>query len=248
MIKPTQEIIDLSESFMAGMVNSEMPALYLAEVGPKIPTAAEIRAEWLMKRRGKFTASEAHRLMANGKTAGELSAGAKTYCMEKAVELLTEFDQSDGYISPAMQCGMDQEHNAVEAFMEATGINVKNHGREQVFIELGPDAGGTPDGIYPGGGVEIKCPNSLTHLGYFDITSGETLKAIEPKYYWQCTMLMLVTGASQWHFISFDPRFKNPVHRLHIALIEANQDDIAKLISRLDMAIKYRDEIVRRME
>jgi hypothetical protein len=248
-IKATQAIQDLSESFLTGMVNSEIPELYLAEAGPKIKTEAEIRAEWMLKRRGKFTASEAHRLMTNGKTSGELSEGAKTYCMEKAVELLTEFDPEDGgYISREMRWGMDQEHEAVEAFMAVTGLNVKNHGREQVFIELGPDTGGTPDGVYETmqgiGGVEIKCPNSITHLSYFNIKGGDTLKAIEPKYYWQCTMLMLVKGASYWHFISYDPRFIKPAHRLHIAVIEAYQDDINRLVSKLDMAIKYRDSII----
>jgi hypothetical protein len=49
MDKPTQETTNLSESFMAGMVNSEMPALYMAEVGPKIPTAADVRAELRLK-------------------------------------------------------------------------------------------------------------------------------------------------------------------------------------------------------
>jgi hypothetical protein len=229
-------------------IKSETHALYLAEAGPKIKTESEIHTEWLMKRRGKFTASEAHRLMANGKVAGELSAGAKTYCMEKAVELLTEFDAEDtGYISREMQWGIDHEHDAVEAFMKATGLNVRNHGREQVFIELGKDAGGTPDGVYDGGGVEIKCPNSKTHLEYFGVSDGEDLKNINPAYYWQCQMLMLCTGHGNWYFISYDPRFKNQNHRFHIALIEVNQDDTNRLVAKLDMAIKYRDTIIKQL-
>jgi hypothetical protein len=248
-IKPTQEIIDLSESFMAGMVNSEMPALYSAQVGEKIPTAAEIRAAWLESRWGRLTASNAHKLMTNGKVPGELSAGAKTYIKEVAIQRLCLPQTDEGYTSPAMARGLEQEVPALMAFMERTGLVCTDYGLNQKFLELGPDFGGSPDCLIPSenSGVEVKAPNSATHVDYMGIYDGESLKAIASEYYWQVQSLCLITGAPHWHFASWDDRFKNPAHRLHIALIEANSEDIAKLISRLDMAIKYRDGIVRRL-
>jgi hypothetical protein len=230
-------------------IESETPALYTATVGEKIQTSEEIRNSWLRARWAHFTASNAHKLMTNGKVVGELSAGAKTYIKDVAIQRLCLPQTDEGYTSPAMSRGLEQEVPALDAFMERTGLVCTDYGLNQKFLELGPDFGGSPDCLIPSenSGVEVKAPNSATHVDYMGIYDAESLKSIAPDYYWQVQSLCLITGAPHWHFVSWDDRFKNPAHRLHIALIEANSEDIAKLISRLEMAIKYRDEIVRRM-
>jgi hypothetical protein len=227
------------------IIKSETPALYQAEVGPKIQTAEERREAWLRERLGKFTASEFHRLMANGKGADALSAGAKTYATEKAIELLTE-PTFDNYVSAAMQWGLDHEAEAVSAWESRTGLPVEDHSHNQIFLPLGDSAGGTPDGLIrsESAGIEIKCPNSKTHLEYRAIHDAESLKSIAPDYCWQIQGLMLITGYERWFFVSYDPRFKNWKHRLHIASIAVNPTDIDRLVERLDKAIQYRDEIV----
>ena len=239
----------LFEGFTSNLVGSELPALYSVQVGDRIKTREEIRAAWLESRWGRITASNAHKLMANGKVDGELSAGAKTYIKEVAIQRLCLPQTDEGYTSPEMARGLEQEVPALMAFMERTGLVCTDYGLNQKFLELGPDFGGSPDCLIlsENSGVELKAPNSATHAEYMGIHDAASLKAIAPDYYWQVQSLCLITGAPHWYFVSWDDRFKNPAHRLHIALIEANQDDIAKLISRLDMAIKYRDSILQKM-
>lgn len=237
----------VDELFNALQTKSDIsfPHFDIAKRGEAIKSPEEIRAEWLKLRLGKFTASEFHRLMAyQGKP--ELPKGGQTYAIEKAIEILTD-SQPDGYISPAMQWGIDHEAEAIQAFMDATGIEVSNHGHRQVFLQMGPDIGGTADGLIPklSSGVEIKCPKSKTHLDYMEITCADDLKVIAPEYYWQCQGLMKINMChSHWYFVSYDPRFRIPSLRLHVAKIERCDLDIEDLMDRLDMAIKHRDAFV----
>jgi len=228
---------------------AEAPAQALAELstGDKIATVEDRRAEWLKQRWGKFTASEFHKLMGYEDKDG-LPNGAQNHARKKAVELLTECEP-DTYVSPAMQWGLDHEHEALDAFVAATGIEVSDGKHDQIFIALGDSVGGTPDGLIPAlnAGIEIKCPNSETHLGYLEtVTDALGLKAAAPEYYWQIQGLMLITGCEQWYFVSYDPRYLDEALRLHIATIERQEDDIVKLRRRLDAAIECRDAILSR--
>jgi hypothetical protein len=236
------DVNSLFEDFLSAAPNH--PPLASLPVGPKLKTPDERRAEWLAQRWGRFTASQFHRLMSNGKLADKLSAGAKAYCLEKAVEIMTEVSV-DGYVSPAMQWGLDHEAEAAEAFMARSGLLVDKHNHDQTFLTLGDSIGGTPDGLIKGcaAGVEIKCPSSKVHLDYLGITGAASLFEIAPDYYWQCQGLMLITGYLEWHFVSYDPRFKDEKLRLHTALIKAVVTDIQRLVKRLPLAIQYRDSI-----
>lgn len=238
----------LFNQFQAAQEGAALPSIDLAKAGAVIKSPEEIRREWLKFRLGKFTASEFHRLMTcQGKN--ELPKGGKTYAAEKAIELLTDFEP-DSYVSPAMQFGIDQEPEAVKAFMDKTGLEVVAHGDGQVFLQLGPDIGGTPDGLIPSrqSGIEIKCPNSKNHIEYMDILGAQTLKEIAPEYYWQCQGLMLINDSDYWYFVSYDPRFKNEKLRIHIVKIYRDGIDIANLRTRLDMAIQYRNEILEKLK
>jgi len=238
-------VIEKFNLFQAAQEGAALPSLAIAKPAEAIKSPEEIRAEWLKLRLGKFTCSEFHRLMAyQGKS--ELPKGGETYAMKKAIELLTE-SQPDGYISPAMAWGIEHEAEAIQAFMNATGLEVSNHGHKQVFLQMGNDIGGTADGLIPkiGSGVEVKCPDSDTHMEYMEIKDAESLKAINPKYYWQCQGLMKINICHRfWYFVSYDPRFKNSKLRLHIAKIKRNDADIEDLMDRLALAIKYRDEFI----
>lgn len=213
-----------------------------------IETPEDRRAAWRKQRWGKFTASEFHRLMTNPKSGTGLSKGAQTYAKEKAVELLTECNP-DTYTSPAMQWGIDHELQAVERFKTATGLSLHKTGDDQEFLTLGDDIGGTPDGLIVDSltGVEIKCPNSTTHMDYLAIEGAESLKEIAPDYYWQCQGLMLINRASAWYFISYDPRFINPGLQLHYMIIQRSEEDIQRLRVKLAQAVEYRDEILGRV-
>lgn len=202
---------------------------------------------WLKERWGKFTASEMHRLMTNGKAKGSLSAGAMTYVREKVAEQLSEFRCTE-FSSAAMEWGVEHELEAVEQFESMTGIRVNQTGEHQQFIlsECG-NWGGTPDGITFESGIEVKCPESKTHLLYLSVVDAETLKETEAKYYWQVQAYMQLTGKNHWHFVSYDPRFYAEHLRLHHAVIERVQEDVAFMIQRLELAVVARNEIIEKL-
>ena len=233
-----QSITDFEQLILSGGVD-----LTTFKKAPPLKTPEEIRAEWLLERIGKFTASEFHRLVTYpNKT--ELPVGAIAYCTEKTVECLTEI-LDDGYTSREMQWGMDKELNAVEAFQERTGLDITHTGSNQKFFTLGSNTGGTPDGLIGRiSGAEIKCPNSLTHFKYMRIKSTEDLKKVMSNYYWQIQGLMMITQCDHWYFISFDPRYKRKEHQLHFVKILPVEEDQWFLRERLKMAIELRDELL----
>lgn len=209
-----------------------------------IKTTEERRAEWLQARRGRFTASEFHRLIAS-RNKDELSKGAMTYALEKAVEIVANMDESDRYISLDMQWGIDREPEAVEAFTLHTGLTVDHTGDNQKLHTLGSDIACTPDGLIgTDAGIEIKCPKSKTHFGYLHLEDASDLKDIAPEYYWQIQGCLYITQRKHWHFVSYDPRFKEPRNRLHTFKVSRNQADIDFLEQRLVMAIAYRNELL----
>lgn len=222
-----------------------LSTLSLANATPSAPikTQEDREREWLMQRWGRFTASECHKLMAYPDK-DELPKGAMTYVMKVVAEAMTEF-RIDTFISAAMEWGILHEPEAVDAFQERTSLDVSKCKDAQEFIDRG-HVGGTPDGIILSefSGVEIKCPNSATHIGYLQIRTGQDLKAEAPEYYWQVQCLMMLTASQHWYFVSYDPRFKADKHRLHIARIEAEQRDIARLKTRLALADAYKQRII----
>ncbi len=222
-----------------------IPDLSSFKKSEPLKTSQEIRAEWKKERLGKFTASEFIRLVAYPKK-NELSSGAITYVKKKVVESLTVPNLDDGYISVDMQWGMDHELDAVESFSRITKIkNIEFIGDNQKYLSLNMLVGGTPDGLTKSSGLEIKCPNSDTHLDYMDIVDEEDLKKIMPKYYWQIQGLMMITKCKYWYFVSYDPRYKLKKLRTHIAVIKENKKDQAFLKKRLRMAVKLKKEMLR---
>jgi hypothetical protein len=177
-----------------------------------------------------------------------LSAGAKTYCKEVFVERNTRMRDTDSFVSFAMKRGIDKEKEAVAAFISATCLAVSNTGDDQEFLLAEHDyAGGTPDGlIYPSltqkkAIIEAKAPDSKTHYEYMQIRGAETLREIEPVYYWQMQNNIRLFGDDcdgGW-FISFDDDWNNPEDHLHYCWIERNQEDIDFLVMKENLAIEY---------
>ena len=196
--------------------------------------------EWLAQRLGKFTASQFSKLT-TCPNKDELPAGAITYVMEKVVEIATDFEPEQGFTSAAIQWGKDHELEAIERFEDAFNYKVDFTGENQAFIDY-PElrAGATPDGLIGNNaGVEVKCPNSSTHLKYMAIKCENSLKQIAPEYHWQIQGQLMITGRDRFYFVSYDPRFKDFDLQLHIAIIEPVADDIEFLKQRLSMAHDY---------
>jgi hypothetical protein len=109
---------------------------------------------------GKVTASRLADVVARTKAGYSASRG--NYLAQLVAERLTG-RQLDGYLSPAMQWGVEMEGEARAAYAFFANVEV-----EPASFCLHPTiemAGATPDGlIAPDGLVELKCPTTVTHL------------------------------------------------------------------------------------
>lgn len=170
--------------------------------------------EWFAARAGKVTASRVADVLSKVKT-GE-SAGRKNYKADLVVERLTG-KKTEGFRSPPMDWGIENEPMARMAYEAATGNLVDLDGFvDHPTIEY---FGCSPDGyVGEDGLVEIKCPNTATHLEYIE---GDKPPS---KYIPQMQAQMSVTGRKWCDFVSFDPRLP---------------DDLQLFIVRLDRDDKY---------
>lgn len=174
--------------------------------------------EWFNMRLGKVTASRIADVMA--KTKSGYSAGRANYMTELAIQILTGVVEPS-FTSPAMQWGTDNEGKARDAYSFFTGNTVE----EIAFINhpIIEQAGASPDGLVGDDGlVEIKCPNSNTHV--------ETLLTgkISNKYVLQMQWQMACSGRKWCDFVSYDPRFPEELV-IFIKRVERDNEMIAEI-------------------
>lgn len=202
---------------------------------------------WLKSRQGKFSASNCHRLMTYIDKIDVLPAGAMTYVEEIVIDILTDGKGKKDYKSDSMDRGNEKELEAVAKFEDITGLVCFATGDDQEFIELCSYFGGTPDGLFNEDGlIEVKCPDSKTHLFYLrNLKSAADLKKHCANYYWQIQGNFLATGRKIAYFISYDDRFTNPEHQILILKIERNDEDIEKLKKRLAMAERHKQQLLK---
>lgn len=152
--------------------------------------------EWKALRLGKVTASRMADLLAKTKTG--YSASRANYMAQLIAERLTG-TVAESYTNAAMQHGTDTEPEARAAYEFYQSVTV-----EEVAFVAHPSidqAGCSPDGLVGSDGlVEIKCPNTATHL--------ETLlgQSVPGKYEAQMQFQMACTGRQWCDFVSYDPR------------------------------------------
>jgi putative phage-type endonuclease len=188
--------------------------------------------EWKALRCGKVTASRVSDVVARTKTGP--SASRANYLAQLIAERLTG-TAAETYSNAAMQHGTETEPEARAAYEFYQGVTV-----EQVAFVPHPkidQAGASPDGLVDSDGlVEIKCPNTATHL--------ETLlgQAVPAKYADQMQFQMACTGRQWCDFVSYDPRM--PEHmRLFIRRVKRDDKRINDLETEiagflLEMAVK----------
>ena len=158
--------------------------------------------EWFEARMGCVTASRTADVMA--KTKSGHAASRANYMAELICERLTG-ERQGGFSSAAMQWGTETEPQARMAYEIITGATVVETG----FV-LHPEIAGfgaSPDGLIGDDGlIEIKCPNTATHI--------DTLLAdkVPTKYIIQMHVQMLCTGRAWCDFVSFDPRLPIDLH------------------------------------
>jgi len=183
----------------------------------KIHNVAQHSVEWFKLRAGVVTASELHRLI-TPLWKIRTGDGPQTYLCEKLAEWklqgpLPDFGRSFG----ALEQGTILEEEAIPFYEFTTGETISRVG----FITTDDGRFGcSPDGLIqvpttisnPGiavqdgwtrtAGIEIKCPQPHTHVGY--LLDG----VVPPEYLAQIHGSMYVTGFQRWKFMSFSRSFE----------------------------------------
>lgn len=187
---------------------------------------------WKALRLGKVTASRVADVIA--KTKSGYSASRANYMAQLIAERLTG-TVAEAYTNASMQHGTETEPEARAAYEFYQSATV-----EQVAFVAHPkidQAGCSPDGLVGSDGlVEIKCPNTATHL--------ETLlgQAVPGKYEAQMQFQMACTGRAYCDFVSYDPRMPENM-RLFVRRVPRDdkrikeiEEEIAAFL--LEMAVK----------
>lgn len=174
--------------------------------------------DWFQIRLGKVTASRIADLTAKTRTGW--GASRANYMAQLIAERLTG-TVAESYTNGAMQWGIDTEDSAREAYEFVTDVEVAQVGfADHPHIEM---SGASPDGLIGTEGlVEIKCPNTATHID--TLLSGK----IPAKYIKQMQWQMACTNRQWCDFVSYDPRM--PSHMsIFIKRLKRDEDQITEL-------------------
>lgn len=174
--------------------------------------------EWHAMRCGKVTASRIADMLAKTKTGW--GASRANYKAQLVAERLTGI-VAEGYTNAAMEWGKEKEAEARAAYGFYTNepvelVSFVNH-------PVMPMAGASPDALVGAGGlVEIKCPNTSTHI--------ETLLggSVPGKYEFQMQWQMACTDRGWCDFVSYDPRMPEDM-RLFVKRLERDEEAIAMI-------------------
>ena len=185
--------------------------------------------EWKRLRLGHVTASNVADVMAKGKT-GEAITRYK-YKVRLVAERITG-TSPESYSNSAMEWGIEQERFACMAYEERYEVFLDKTGfwyhPEIEWVGVSPDRLVGDDGL-----VEVKCPNTTTHLDYIFANKVPT------EYYKQIQCQLWVTNRKWCDFISFDPRLPK---RNQLFVIRCNRDE--ELIDEMKVeVIKFLAEV-----
>jgi len=178
--------------------------------------------EWHQIRLGKVTASRVKDVIAKTKTG--YGAGRANYMAQLLCERLTG-QPTQGFSNDAMRHGTETEPLARVAWELKNNIEVEQIAfMDHPYISM---AGASPDGLIKDNGlIEIKCPNTATHL--------DTLltKKVNSDYITQMQWQMACTGRTYCEFVSFDNRL--PEHlQLFTKTIARDEEYIKTLESEV---------------
>jgi len=192
--------------------------------------------DWFAARLGKVTASRVADVIAKTKTG--YGAGRANYAADLVVERLTG-QKAQGFTNAAMEWGTEQEPYARAAYSAKTGILVEEVG----FIDHPTVAmsGASPDGFAEDGLIEVKCPNTATHLEY--IFDGKPPQKYVTQMQWQ----MACAGKPWCDFVSYDPRLPE---RLQLLVVRVPRDDdyIKMLEQEVTTFLQELDDKINKLE
>lgn len=197
-----------------------------------IVTVEQGTPEWRALRAGKVTSARIADLLSKRKD-GKEAAGRINYRAQIVAEILLGYPMESEWMSPEMKWGVENEPFARAAYECATENMVTEAGF--VIHPTIERAGCSPDGLLPNNGMlEIKCPNTSTHLSW--ILAGTVPTEHQPQMQWQ----MACTGAEWNDFVSYDPRLPSHLQLFvrHLLRdqerIEAMEKDVLKFLAEVD--------------
>lgn len=193
--------------------------------------------EWLAERLGCVTASVISDMMARTKSGW--SASRENLKARLVAERLTGMPQ-DSFSNAAMQWGTDTEPLARAAYEVDRGVFV-----DQVGLVRHPEigySGASPDGLIGDDGlIEIKCPNTATHIDY--LLSGIVPKKYEPQMLWQ----MECTGRQWCDFVSFDPRMPSNM-QMFVVRLDRNEPAINEIRALVVEFLAEVEDVIQRLQ
>ena len=194
--------------------------------------------EWFAARCGKVTASRVADIIAKTKTG--YSTSRDNYLAQLVCERLTS-KPAESYSNSAMQWGTDTEPFARAAYEARMDLLVTEVG----FVDHPwiTNSGASPDGLASEGMVEIKCPNTATHL--------QTLldRTVPEKYITQMMWQMACADRPWCDFVSFDPRLPER-HQLFIKRINYDpemvnllENSVIQFLGDVDLKIQQLESL-----
>lgn len=192
---------------------------------------------WFAERMGRVTASRIADVMA--KTKSGPSASRTNYATQLLMERLTG-RAAPSFSNAAMDWGTETEPQARAMYCFVEGVEVIETGfHRHPEIEW---SGASPDGLSDIRGlVEIKCPNSTTHIA--------TLmgKKVDRKYIYQMQWQMACTEKRWCDFVSFDPRM-TPAKQYFCQRVERDDSLISEIEAEVRSFLAEIDETLAKLE
>jgi hypothetical protein len=213
--------------------------------------------QWHLSRWSKYTASEAFKLLVKGKGNEMFGEGAWTYIEQKALEMTTRmWERPELEEVKSLLYGKVHEYPAYAEYVHQTRNTSLTYlgDVDPLFYPhpiLGDEFGGTPDcaDITDQGtisfGVEIKCPkNPIYHFRRLKWKDQWNIKEEYSLVYTQIQSLLMITGAQEWHFVSYDDRQISRSHKIKIIPVLPDKNFQNNLEIRLRQAIREKYRII----
>jgi putative phage-type endonuclease len=185
--------------------------------------------EWKLARLGYVSASNLDAVMARGKSGEAITR--KKYKVRLAAERLTG-EITESYSNSAMEWGVVNEEKAAMAYevSKDTFLDRTGFWKHPTI----PWLGCSPDRLVGGNnGVEIKCPDSSTHVDYW------LNKQVPAEYVKQVQGQIWVMGWEWCDFVSYDPRMPE---KNRLLVVRAYRDET--LIKQMEEEVKkFLDEV-----
>lgn len=191
--------------------------------------------EWFAARCGRATASCFSDVLATIKT-GE-AAARRNYKAQLVCERMTGI-VAESYTNAAMAWGVENEPFARSAYEAMTGNLV-----EQVAFISHSElmTGASPDGLIDtDGGLEIKCPNTASHIDAL-------LKGMPSEHMAQIQGCMWLANRDWWDFVSYDPRLPEKL-QLYVQRIPRDEEYIIKLALAVKAFLGEVDALIQQLE